>query len=62
MGHTINHETIPQFRCVEVKGVANRHDAIDEEFGTPTIDREVWYQLDEVFKPWDLVSSVYKAT
>jgi hypothetical protein len=58
----LDHETVPQFRCVEVKGVANRHDAIDEEFGEPAIDREVWYQLDEVFKPWDLVGSVHKAT
>ncbi|MEM2983549.1 MAG: hypothetical protein QXH17_10365, partial [Candidatus Bathyarchaeia archaeon] len=58
----MEHEELPQFRCVEVKGVTNLHDAVDDEFGTPTIDREVLYQLEEVFNPWDLVKAVHKDT
>jgi len=55
----MDHEKIPQFRCVEVKGVTDRHDATDSP---PKIDIEVYYQLDEVFMPWDLESAVYKDT
>jgi hypothetical protein len=62
-------EAQPMFRCVEIKGLTDVHDADDE--GRPsgpyhrsghhnTIDREVYYQLDEIFMPWDLYSAVEK--
>jgi hypothetical protein len=49
-----------QFRGVSVYGVTDYHDASDVNFATyPSpyenrLDREVCYQLDEIFKPWDL--------
>jgi len=58
----------PQFRCVEVKGVTDWHDA-DDKNATAThywngvanvIDREAQYQLDEIFQPWDLNDAVEK--
>ncbi|MEM2352043.1 MAG: hypothetical protein QXT26_06515 [Thermoproteota archaeon] len=55
-------EVTMQYRCVEVKGIANLHDAADDEFGEPWIDREAWYQLDEVFNPWGLWQAVHKRT
>ena len=62
-------DQLPQFRCVEVKGVTDLHDADDlgitgvTGFGAAnTIDTEVLYQLDEVFLPWDLESAVHKKT
>ncbi|MEM2026860.1 MAG: hypothetical protein QXT30_03760 [Candidatus Bathyarchaeia archaeon] len=58
----LDHARLPHFRCVEVKGIANLHDAVDDEFGEPTVDSEAWYLLDEVFNPWDLVSAVHKQT
>ena len=54
-----------QFRGVSVYGVTDLHDGEDEDMGdryTNTIDREVKYQLDEVFNPWDLNDAVHKAT
>ncbi|MHA2064950.1 MAG: hypothetical protein ACXABY_11295 [Candidatus Thorarchaeota archaeon] len=59
-----------QFRGVEVVGIVNYHDADDaqasdlNEDGTVgnKIDREVLFQLDEVFIPWDLESAVHKDT
>ncbi len=58
---------VPEFRGVTVYGLVNLHDAQDEHFvagggGVCVIDREVCYQLDEVFNPWDLVSAVHKDT
>jgi hypothetical protein len=49
-----------QFRGVSVYGVTDYHDASDVNFATyPSpyenrLDREVCYQLDEIFCPWDL--------
>jgi hypothetical protein len=59
----MDHTDVPQFRCVEVKGVAFRHDAQDSDHGDGNvIDREAMYQLDSVFLPWDLYNSVEKET
>jgi len=50
-----------QFRGVEVVGLTDYHDADDADLGeTDILDREVCYQLDEVFWPWDLLSAVHK--
>jgi len=54
-----------QFRAVTVYGVVNYHDAKDSDRPGDVVDwldREVKYQLDEVFNPWDLVSAVHKET
>jgi len=59
-----------QFRGVEVVGLTDFHDAEDVQgpdtdgdlIAENTIDREVMYQLDEVFWPWDLYSAVNKKT
>lgn len=62
---------IPQYRCVDVKGVTYYHNAIDEQMGpaNPTnmdahniIDAEVMYQLDEIFNPFDLRQAAHKET
>ena len=66
----LEHTDIPQFRCVEVKGVTDLNDADDLDiaylagfFGIDNvIDREVKFQLDEVLNPWDLRRSVHKKT
>jgi hypothetical protein len=52
-----------QFRCVTAYGVTDYHDADDTDKGSGhqnTLDREVVFQLDEVFNPWDLNDSVHK--
>jgi hypothetical protein len=51
-----------QFRGVEVVGLTDVWDGWDAQmgFGGNRIDREVKYQLDEVFNPWDLVTAVHK--
>jgi len=52
-----------QFRAVSVYGVTDLHDGKDEAFaGYNWIDREVMYQLDEIFNPWDLYDAVEKQT
>jgi hypothetical protein len=52
-----------QFRGVEVVGLTDYHDADDPQLGGQAkLDREVQYQLDEVFRPWDLNDAVYKYT
>ncbi|MEM2514324.1 MAG: hypothetical protein QXU81_08425 [Candidatus Bathyarchaeia archaeon] len=52
-----------QFRGVEVVGLTDYHDAKDTHFaGVNALDREVQYQLDEVFNPWDLNDAVEKET
>jgi hypothetical protein len=58
-----------QFRGVAVYGVTDKHDASDEDFlpGYPNtypnvIDREVRYQLDMHFNPYDLYQAEYKYT
>jgi len=54
-----------QFRGVTVYVVTDLHDGDDADIDyghTNVIDREVKYQLDEIFNPWDLVSAVHKDT
>ena len=54
-----------QFRGVTVYGLTNNWDADDEDIDEEhenIVDREVWYQLDEVFWPWDLDYAIYKDT
>jgi len=46
-----------QFRGVSVYGVTDWHDASD---ANKVIDREVQYQLDEIFNPWDLYDAMEK--
>jgi len=45
-----------QFRCVSVYGLTDNHNAMDPNLnaGYFRIDKEVLYQLNEVFNPWDL--------
>jgi hypothetical protein len=52
-----------EFRGVTVYGLTNLWDAEDEDIDPMydnIVDREVWYQLDEVFWPWDLDYVVHK--
>jgi len=60
----MDHATRQMFRGVEVKGIANRHNGDDVQWvpGSNVIDIEAWYQLDEIFMPWDLYSAVHKKT
>ena len=54
-----------QFRGVTVYGITDYHDADDLDMGYGhhnVLDREVKYQLDEVFNPWDLEKAVHKDT
>jgi hypothetical protein len=52
-----------QFRGVEVVGLTDYHDADDPELkGNAVLDREVVYQLTEVFYPWGLNNAVHKNT
>ena len=45
-----------QFRCVSVYGVTDNNNAVDPDQGAYEfrIDKEVVYQLEELFNPWDL--------
>lgn len=58
-----------QFRCVSLYGLTDNHNAVDPDMkpnpASPAanefrIDREVVYQLDEVFNPWDLKDAADK--
>jgi hypothetical protein len=56
-----------QFRCVSVYGLTDYHDALDPDMPEGMnmyykIDREVTYQLNEVFNPWDLKNAAEKDT
>jgi hypothetical protein len=52
-----------QFRGVEVVGVTDRHDGDDfHRDGTQVLDRELLYQVEEIFNPWDLKKAVHKET
>jgi hypothetical protein len=60
-----------QFRCVSVYGLTDYNNAVDPNMKpSPTappaneyrIDKEVIYQLDEVFNPWDLKDAANKDT
>jgi len=55
----MDHTDIPQFRCVEVKGISDRNDGSDSNH---IVDTEALYQLDMVFNPWDLNDAVHKDT
>ncbi len=48
-----------QFRCVSVYGVTDNNNALDpdETGGLFRLDKEVIYQLNEIFNPWDLKDS-----
>ena len=51
------------FRGVTVYGLTNRWDAEDmdhDDWDNNIIDREIWYQLEEVFWPWDLDYAIHK--
>jgi hypothetical protein len=57
----LDHSLLPMFRGVEVKGISDRHDANDVQYGGSNyIDREARYQLDEVFQSWDLYDAIHK--
>jgi hypothetical protein len=53
-----------QFRCISVYGLTDNHNAKDPDSdgGFFTIDKEVLYQLNEVFNPWDLKDVAHKDT
>jgi hypothetical protein len=52
-----------QFRGVSVYGVTDKNDGDDVKIGgSNIIDKEVRYQLDEVFNPWDLYAAIHKMT
>lgn len=57
-----------QFRGVTVYGITDLNDGDDAQDTTPgsnhsnVLDREVKYQLNEVFNPWDLNDSIHKKT
>jgi hypothetical protein len=59
----IGKQTQQMYRYVTVYGVTDWNDGDDADmYETNVIDREVKYQLDEVFNPWDLGSAVHKDT
>jgi hypothetical protein len=54
-----------QFRGVTVYGIVDLHDGNDAQYDGQlgnVLDREVQYQLDEYFNPWDLYQSIHKKT
>jgi hypothetical protein len=53
-----------QFRGVEVVGITDRHDGDDAHRpgGSQVLDRELLYQVEEIFNPWDLKKAVHKET
>jgi len=54
-----------QFRGVTVYGITDLWDGDDASRGgssTNTIDKEVQYQLEEIFNPWDLYNALHKDT
>jgi len=65
--------TIPSYRIVSVYMLTDRHDADDADAlrggnaedwsnGVNQIDREIQYQLDEIFDPWDIYDAMHKNT
>jgi hypothetical protein len=54
MDHPMN--STQQFRCVSVYGVTDNNNAVDPDQGANEflIDKEIVYQLEEIFNPWDL--------
>jgi len=64
---------IPSYRIVSVYMLTDRHDADDRDArrgtnaedwsdGYNKIDREIQYQLDEIFDPWDIYDAMHKNT
>jgi len=53
-----------QFRCVSIYGLTDNHNAMDpnKDAGIFRIDKEVIYQLNEVFNPWDLKEAAHLDT
>jgi hypothetical protein len=53
-----------QFRCVSVYGLTDNHNAVDPDMGSGTflIDKEVVYQLEQIFNPFDLKDAAHKDT
>lgn len=56
-----------QFRCVSVYGLTDYNNALDPDMpGNEAleyrIDKEVTYQLNEIFNPWDLKDAAHKDT
>jgi hypothetical protein len=62
--HSADSEMRTQFRGVTTYGLTDYHDAGDINMGSNEnrLDREVQYQLDEKYKPFDLNDAVHKAT
>jgi hypothetical protein len=58
------YEAPSQFRGVTVYGVGDIHNGNDAQApdGANTLDRELTYQLAQVFNPWDLYQAVEKKT
>ncbi len=65
--------TQPAYRIVSVYTVTDYHDADDADADDPgneatwsagenIIDREIQYQLDEIFDPWDIYDAMHKDT
>jgi hypothetical protein len=65
--------TLPEYRMVSVYMVTDYHDADDADADDPLnledwsngvdrIDREIQYQLDEIFDPWDINDAMHKKT
>jgi len=64
---------VPSYRIVSVYMLTDRHDADDRDAlrganaedwsnGVNWIDREIQYQLDEIFNPWDIYDAMHKNT
>jgi len=57
----MDHTLVPQYRCVEVKGITDNHDGNDVQYGqADVVDSEALYQLGSVFNPWDLYDAMEK--
>jgi hypothetical protein len=58
------HEPPSQFRGVTVYGIGDIHNGNDLQApqGANVLDREVNYQLNEIFNPWDLEQAIEKKT
>ena len=65
--------TLPEYRVVSVYMLTDYHDADDADADDPgneedwsngvnVIDREIQYQLDEIFNPWDIYDAMHKDT
>lgn len=60
---TLRPEVLDLYRVATAYVLTDYNDALDDDMTGVTqnvIDREIMYQLDETFNPWDLVSAVHK--